>query len=171
MAYYRWLRGARFQGDPTPVALALQQLRAHTIDAVVRAARSAKSPLHVHIFDRAPKEAADEYYRDRARKLARSIVEVPYERAGPEEGHRLTYLVFPGREDDDGDEDEAAPQRILATHHEVTANPLWLRQVHARLLAAISGAQRAYLAVGGSPLLKPLARLKKAVEKVAHQAA
>lgn len=44
-----------------------------TPDLVVAAARSKDHPLHLHVFDREPTEAAEAWYRDRAHELIQSV--------------------------------------------------------------------------------------------------
>lgn len=57
-----------------------------TPDAVVEEARAKKHPLHTYVFDRPVAEAAEGWYRERARKLIR-IAHVSYTRDG--EIHRV----------------------------------------------------------------------------------
>lgn len=63
-----------------------------TPDLVVREARNKQHPLHVAVFDRAPKEAAEAWYRHRAHELIQSA-----------------RVVF-------RDEDESEPLRVRAFH-------------------------------------------------------
>jgi hypothetical protein len=44
-----------------------------TPELVVQAARPKDHPLHARVFDRPPREAAEEYYRARAAELIRSV--------------------------------------------------------------------------------------------------
>lgn len=56
-----------------------------TPEIVVDAVRSKSHPLHAHVFDRAPKEAAAAWYRSRAHDLIKSV-RVSY---GPEDSPRI----------------------------------------------------------------------------------
>lgn len=66
-----------------------------TPDLVVEEARSAEHPLHNHVFDRPPTEAAEAWYRHRAHALIASV-KVVYKEAdenGPERSVRAFHAV------------------------------------------------------------------------------
>lgn len=54
-----------------------------TPELVVAAARRKEHPLHTHVFDRAPKDAAEAWYRHRAHELIQSV-RVVYRQDGDE---------------------------------------------------------------------------------------
>jgi hypothetical protein len=66
-----------------------------TPELVVQVARPRGHPLHDRVFDRAPKQAAEAWYRHRAHELIRSV--------------RVVYR----------DADEAGPERSVRAYHAV----------------------------------------------------
>ncbi len=64
-----------------------------TPEIVVETARPKNHPLHHHVFDRAPKEAAEAWYRSRAHELITSV--------------KIVYK----------DADETGPQRSIRAFH------------------------------------------------------
>jgi hypothetical protein len=69
-------------------------------DLVVAAARPKRSPLHPYVFDRAPADAAEAWYRHRAHELIRSV-EVVYKQAD-ETGAERRVRAFHSVHDDRG---------------------------------------------------------------------
>ncbi len=65
-----------------------------TAVSVVKCARDRNHVLHQQVFDRGPKAAAEEYYKDRARLLIRCVM-VRYE-GGPDEPTRIYHIVREG---------------------------------------------------------------------------
>jgi hypothetical protein len=66
-----------------------------TPELVVQAARVPSHPLHDRVFDRAPNEAAEAWYRHRAHELIQSV-KVVYKEAdenGPERSVRAFHCV------------------------------------------------------------------------------
>lgn len=74
---YRWTPGAHLKGDAEAVGRELERISATgklTAEAIVKAARAKRSPLHAFIYDGTTAEQALEAHRiHRARYLLRSI--------------------------------------------------------------------------------------------------
>lgn len=161
---YAWKPGSHLSGDAQIVGEAIAALTHQTADAVVAAARAKKSPLHQYIYRESERKAAYARRRDLATYLVRSIVFI--ERANDPNPPRAFQFVSIERRD----EDDGAARRIVVTDADARRNPVWRRQIIARLLTELTTAERE-LKRFRSSLAKPVGQLRKRVQREVEKSA
>jgi hypothetical protein len=85
-----------------PVLVKMASKRGITTEAVVEAARPRDSVLHPYIFNRNQQDAAEEYYKEQARQLVRSIIVT----VATEKGEAVATRAFISVREDEAEERE-----------------------------------------------------------------
>jgi hypothetical protein len=160
---------ARLLGDPEAMLTELEAAYAAggglTPEAVLEKARSRKSALHAHVFNKNVSEAAETYYLERAGGLIRFVTVMIVEEDGTEHAPQRAYLPVMMQEEPLAPDDVGGlKRRVYIKTERALAEPELRVQVLANALRELQALRAKYAG------LTELAEVFSALDKVAKRA-